>query len=89
MKNKLTTAEAVRILLDEGYIAEKCPNTGKMRKYTVHKKNEIWGISPHITPKQFDELYSAGVIEHTHEDKKDKYGNIINFYVLSPNESED
>lgn len=83
MTEKMTTAAAVRVLLDGGYIAEMCPNTGKIRKYTVHKKNDVWGIAPHITPKQFYELAEAGVIESTHEDKKDKYGNIINFYEIA------
>lgn len=82
MTEKLTTAAAVRVLLDGGYIAEKCPNTGKIRKYTVHKKNDIWGIAPHITPKQFDELVGAGVIESTHESKTNKYGDIYHFYEI-------
>lgn len=80
---KMTTVAAVRVLLDGGYIAEMCPNTGKTRKYTVHKKNDIWGIAPHITPKQFNELIGAGVIESTHESKTDKCGNIINFYEIA------
>lgn len=83
MTEKLTTSETVRILLDGGYIAEKCPNTGKVRKYTVHKKNEIWGIAPHITPKQFDELIGAGVIWTTQESKTNKYGDIYNFYKIA------
>ena len=83
MTEKLTTAAAVRVLLDGGYIAEKCPNVGKIRKYTVHKKNDVWGIAPHITPKQFDELIGAGVIWSTQESKTDKYGNIMNFYEIA------
>ena len=88
MAEKLTTAAAVRVLLDGGYIAEICPNTGKTRKYRVHRKNELWGIAPHIPPKQFDELIEADVIESTHEDRTDKYGNIYHFYELRTKERE-
>lgn len=80
---KITTAAAVRVLLDGGYIAEICPNTGKARKYRVHKNNDIWGIAPHITKRQFDDLIGVGVIESTHESKTDKCGNIINFYEIA------
>lgn len=82
MREKLTTAATVRVLLEGGWIAEKCPNVGKTRKYTVHKRNEVWGIAPCITSKQFEELICAGVIESTHESKTDKYGNIINFFEI-------
>lgn len=82
MTEKMTTAAAIRVLLDGGYIAEMCPNTGKTRKYRVHKKNDLGSIAPHITPKQFDELIGAGVIDSTHESRTDKYGNIYNFYKI-------
>ena len=87
MVKELNTSETVRILLDGGYIAEKCPNTGKIRKYTVHKKNDIWGIAPHITPKQFEELISAGVIRPTKKSKTNKYGDIYNFYEIEKKEN--
>ena len=81
MATKLTTAVAVRVILDGGDISELCPAVGKIRKYKVHKRNDLYGISDHITPKQFEELIGAGVIEYT-QDRTDKYGNIINFYEL-------
>ena len=83
MTEKLTTAAAVRVLLDGGCIAEMCPNTGKTRKYTMYEANDIWGIGAgHITPGQFNELIGAGVIDSTHESRTDKYGNIYNFYKI-------
>ena len=59
----------------------RTPARSESIRYT--KKNDVWGIAPHITPKQFYELAEAGVIDSTLEDKKDKYGNIINFYEIA------
>lgn len=83
MAEKLTTAAAVRRLLDGGYIAEMCPNTEKPRKYTVHMSDECCvGQIGRITPKQFNDLIGADVIRSTHESGVDKYGNSYNFYKI-------
>ena len=81
MTEKLTTAEAVRVLLDGGFIAERCSNVGKKRQYIVHKKRDLV-FSRQITPKQFDELIGAGVICSIYKSRKDKCGNILNFYEI-------
>ena len=88
MKNKLTTAACIGVLLGEGHICEICPNTGKKSKYNVYTGLKIT-YAGYITPKQFDELISAGLIESTHVHITNKYGIIYKFYRLSPNESED
>ena len=79
---KLTTAEAVRCLLDGGYIAEIFRCNYKTIKYKVHQKYSFrTGIADYITPKQFDELAAACLIEFTGS-KTDKYGNVCNFHEL-------
>lgn len=79
---KLTTAEAVRFLLDGGYIAEIHQCNCKTIKYKVHQKHSLFtGIADYITPKQFDEMAAACLVEFVGS-KTDKYGNVYNFHEL-------
>ena len=79
---RITSLQAIRILLEGGHIAEICPNTGKTRKYKVHKPHNTQGFPDYITPKQFEEMCETGVIESTCGSTTDKYGNICNRYIL-------
>ena len=80
MYEKITIAQAVRILLDEGYVCEICLHHCKTRKYTVHRRLNLGDVNK-ITPKQFEELAGANLIECT-SSRPDKYGNIYNYFEI-------
>ena len=79
---KLTTAEACTVLLYNGHIRENI---------YVHRKRPYYGVYQtimrrthqvgHITPKQFQEIIEAGLIEEN-SSQTDKYGNVYKDYVI-------
>ena len=79
---RITSLQAIRVLLEGGHITEICLNTGKTRIYKVHKPHNIQGFPDYITPKQFEEMCDTGVIESAWNSTTDKYGNVYNRYIL-------
>ena len=79
---RITSLQAIRVLLDGGFIAETCLNICKARIYKVLSPYNTQDFSDYITRKQFKEMCEAGVIESTCGSITDKYGNICNLYIL-------
>ena len=79
---RITSLQAIRILLDGGYIAEICLNICKARIYKVLSPYNTQGLSDYITRKQFEEMCEAGVIEKCWHNTREKYSDISNLYIL-------
>lgn len=82
---RITSLQAIRILLDGGYIAEICLNICKARIYKVLSPYNTEDFSYYITRKQFKEMCEAGVIENCWDNTREKHGNISNLYILRRN----
>lgn len=81
MKEKITTALAVRILMDHGILCENVDTDRQLRKYGVYEEHETFS-SKRIAPSQFRELLEAGLLELV-ETVSPRYGCFErNFYRL-------
>ena len=80
MDTKLTTAQACFELCGGAHICEAHYTNFKRPFITVSKFVPNGRIGT-ITQKQFNEICETGAIVCL-EDRKDKYGNIYNFYVV-------
>ena len=85
MDTKLTTAQACFELFGGAHICEAHYTNFKRPFITVINidlhPDVLNGRIGTITEKQFKEIYETGAIVFS-SDKKDKYGNIYNFYVV-------
>lgn len=83
MAEKMDIVKVFRILLDGGHIASM-EHIQKKTEYYVNYNSERVG---HISKKQFEDLCENGIIEsytpYWHNQRTDKYGNIITLYTLA------
>ena len=77
MAKALKYTSVFRALLDGGHICERAPAVGPY-KWTVHLS---MGTLGHITETQFQDLYNAGLLHHTHT-SNDKSGDTLNYFNL-------
>lgn len=82
---KLTTSEAVAILLCHGHICEAFYTKYKRPYYGVYQTIRTPRQIGHITPKQFQEMIEADLIEQSGS-RTDKYGNIYHYYHIPSKE---
>lgn len=76
-----------KALLHGGYICDECSTMGRS-VYSVFAKDDNYPTENrkigHITERQFVALYGILDPHPTAVTRKDKYGNIYHFYVLTP-----
>ncbi|MBR2343207.1 MAG: hypothetical protein IKA64_03035 [Clostridia bacterium] len=82
MAKKLTTAEACFALCKGGHICVAHLVNFKRPYISISDENLLrCGCIGKITQKQFEEILNSKYIKFV-QDKKDKYGNIRNYYVV-------
>lgn len=82
---KLTTSQAVSILLYHGHICEAFYTRYKRPYYGVYQTIGTPQQIGHITQKQFQEMLEADLIEQNGT-RTDKYGNIYHYYSIPSKE---
>jgi len=78
---KLTTAFTVYLLFKGAHICYATYRNFKRPYISVHLDLKNYG---RITEKQFEEINNEDMIKFLN-DRKDKYGNIYNYYVVDEN----
>ena len=82
MTRKLTTAEACFELCRGAHICVAHQVNFKRPYISISNPNFYkFGFIGSITNKQFEEIYQSDLIKLS-SDRKDKYGNIRNYYVV-------